>query len=152
MVVLSDEEAQGAYSPKDFVKFVKDSFPKKTFAWHSIVNSLDGANYIELSKLTKGIVGNVASSNYTKQLKKMGEAVKDLQKEVSFGCDPLDDDGDGNIDMVIRFKASGSNSYRTYTHSENNYTIKEDRITFDDYLPAGDFQFQYKCPKTTNNN
>ena len=144
IVVLSDEPAQGGYTPEQFVRFVNSSFPNKVFAWHSIVNS-SGSRYKKLSTLTGGIIGDVSKSNYTNQLKKMGEDVKNMKKEVNLGCIPLDDDLDGNIDMAIEFKASGSQSYSTY--SGNSYTITGQRMIFDDYLPTGDFRFSYKCAK-----
>ncbi len=159
VVVLSDEEAQGgsAYTPQKFLDFVKTSFTNKTVGWHSIIHTegddcdrdrwaSNGTRYEELSRVTNGVVGRVCDDNYTSQLTDMGKAVKNLQKEVALGCTPLDDDLDGNIDMEVKFKASGSSSYQTYS---GTYTIQADkqRLVFDKFLKVGDYQFNFKCAK-----
>ena len=145
IVVLSDEQAQGAYSPQKFLQFVNSSFPNKTIAWHSIVNN-SGTRYKKLSNLTNGIVGNVSASNYTNQLTNMGRAVKNLQKEVALGCAPLDDDLDGNIDMEVKYRESDQDSFQTYS---GTYTIQveKQRLVFDQIPPAGEYQFHFNCAK-----
>ncbi len=144
IVVLSDEQAQGGVTPQGFINYVNQSFSNKTIAWHSIVNN-EGTRYTELSMLTGGEIGNVGAGNYTSQLTTMGEAVRDMQKEVNLGCVPLDDDLDGNIDMEVRFKALEASSYQTY--SGNNYTVQGQELIFDDYLDPGDYQFNFKCAR-----
>ena len=143
IVVLSDEEAQGRYSPQQFVNFVNQSFNNKSIAWHSIVNS-KGRNYKQLSNLTNGVIGDVAASNYTNQLTTIGQAVKDMQKEINLGCTPLDDDLDGSIDMEVKLKASGSNSYQVYS---GVYSIQGQKLIFDDFLDPGDYQLNFNCAK-----
>ena len=145
IVVLSDEQAQGQYSPQQFLNFVNTSFTNKAVAWHSIVNS-SGTKYKQLSNLTNGIVGNVSANNYTSQLTNIGQAVKNLQKEVALGCKPLDDDLDGNIDMEVKFKGPEDSSFNTYS---GTYTIQADkqRLVFDDNPQPGEYQFHFNCEK-----
>lgn len=145
IVVLSDEQAQGSYSPRQFLNFVNTSFNNKTVAWHSIVNR-SGTKYKELSRLTNGIIGDVSASNYTNELENMGRAVKDLQKEVALGCTPLDDDLDGNIDMEVKFKGPQENSFQTYSGTYTIQTEKQ-RLVFDQYPETGEYQFHFNCAK-----
>jgi hypothetical protein len=90
-------------SPQELLKFVKSEYPSKNFFFHSIVvkdgdsvclkkdgNESYGKLYVELSKLTGGIVGDVCQKDYGKQLKMIGEKVAQKIKSVELECSPIE--------------------------------------------------------------
>ena len=153
VVVLSDEDDHGQYSVQQFLDFANQSFNNKTIVWHSIISHRtisgkadiqqeEGIKYKQLSSLTNGIIGDVSVVNYTNQLTEMGQSVKDMQKEVALGCVPLDDDLDGQIEMYVEFKTPDSEMYQLYN---GTYSIKGQKIIFDDYLATGKYRLNFNC-------
>ena len=152
-VVISDEDENSngqniRHTPQEFVEYISNSFTNKIFAWHSIVRTgrPRKTKYERLSELTNGITADIYSPDYTSHLTNIGESVKNLQKQVALGCTPVDDNLDGNIEMEVKFKASGESSFQIYS---GTYTIhpEQQRLVFDQPLELGDYQFNFKCAK-----
>ena len=107
-----------------------------------------GSLYEELSNLTGygepggAVIGSVCDQDYTNELQNIGQSVVDMQKTVSLECMPLDADADGEIDMQVTYQAMGTNGYVAYNAP---YVIQGQKLIFDQFLPAGDFRFDYKC-------
>ncbi len=169
-VVLSDENeaSEGEadkvkYQPQEFLNRFNSQFPNgKNFTFHSIVvmsgdeDCLNagpdphyyGTLYEDLSKLTGygqpggGTIGSVCESNYTTQLSEIGKSVQDLAKTVPLKCAPYDADGDGEPEILAAFKAPGSADFVPF---EEPYTIQGQQISYQNYLPVGEFQFNYQC-------
>ena len=169
-VVLSDENeaSQGnvnsvVYQPQEFLDRFNSQFTDpKTFTFHSIVvvsgdtaclnegphPHYYGTLYEELSMLTGfgqpggATIGSVCANDYTAQLKDIGKSVKDLAKTVSLECTPLDQDNGGLADVVVTYQAVGAQTYEPYNE---DYTVQGQQISFDDFLPPGDFRFEYQC-------
>ncbi len=166
VVVLSDEDENSSgsnvqYTPQQFLDFVNQSYQgTKTITWHSIVTmsgdqacknagySYYGVNYEELSRLTGhgqpggAIIGSVCANDYTSQLQDIGQSVQDMQKTFSLGCAPLDTDADGNPEMAVEYMPMGGSTYSAYSQS---FTIQGQKIIFDDFLPPGNFRFNFQC-------
>lgn len=160
VVVLTDEDENSngsnlQYTPQAFLDHVNTSFGgQKNIQWHSIVvnsgdqacddvrNHVPGAQYELLSSLTGGIVGSVCATDYATQLQNMGTAVQQSQRDVTLQCPPVDSDGDGNVNLTVTHDADGDGVYDPYLAP---YTLQGRTITFADYLPDGDFQFNYSC-------
>ncbi|MCB0377350.1 MAG: hypothetical protein KDD33_02570 [Bdellovibrionales bacterium] len=171
IVVLSDEDENSngtsvKMQPADFVQYVSSSFGQKNFTWHSIIvrpgdNNcrLDnqggapqyyGVKYDELSRLTGfgqaggAIIGSVCERDYTTQLADIGQSVKDMQKTISLECAPVDEDGDGQVEISVRFAELGSSSFQAYSGS---FQLQGLKLVFDDLLPPGDYRVNYSCVK-----
>ena len=143
--------------PVKFEDLVTDTFgEEKEMAWHSIVHNRScsteqffrnghiGYTYRALSELTGGIIGDVCAENYTSQLENIGGAVRGMSRKVNLGCQLVDDDGDGRKDIVITFKAAGSDSYQAYS---GTYRISDQRLVFDGDLAPGHYQIDYNCSR-----
>lgn len=168
VVVLSDEDenstgASVRYKPADFLKFIDTNLgSKKNFTFHSIITrpgdtvcksnggAYYGVNYAEVSRLTGhgqpggAVIGNVCAADYTSQLTDIGQSVKDMKKAISLECTPLDEDNDGEPDMIVTFKGVADANYSAYPGA---FIIQGQKIVFDDFLEPGSFKFDFKCNK-----
>lgn len=152
VVVITDEDESGSSSknkPENLVKFVKQTWPNKNFAFHSIITipndkkckSGEGASYgyayFQLSKLTGfgttggAIVGSVCEKDYGSQLAGLGRNVSTMTRMVQLDCAPT-----GNVSV----KQNGVNFTAPFT-------IEGSKVIFVDELPAGSYVLNYRCKK-----
>ncbi len=169
-VVLSDENEASVgkaedvkYQPQAFLNRFNSQFSNsKKFTFHSIIVMSDdeaclnagpdphyyGTLYEDLSKLTGygqpggGTIGSVCETNYTTQLSEIGQSVQDLAKTVPLKCAPYDADGAGQPEIEAFFKAPGTTDFVAY---DEPFTIQGQQISYQNYLPVGEFQFDYQC-------
>lgn len=166
IVVLSDEDessdGNGArITPQGFIDFVNTSFNgTKTLRWHSIIarpgDSVclngEGANYGNeydaLSRLLGhgqvggSIIGSVCDTDYTNQLRNIGQNVAALANSLRLDCAPYDGDKDGQPDLVIEYRATPADPYTVYTAPR---TIVGSTVSFSTTLPAGEYRADYRC-------
>ncbi len=137
--------------PENFQDFVTDVFgSQKSMVWHSIIkteenkctNLLTGYTYEVLSNLTGGTVGDVCADDYTGQLKDIGGAVNQMQREIVLDCEPVDSDRDGTGDVEVLFRKQSSGTYQTYP---GTYSIDGSKLVFDKNLMPGQYQVNYNC-------
>lgn len=153
-IVISDEDEtiKGPKNqPENLLNFVQNNFPKKNFAFHSIITrpgdtkckgtygSEYGFTYEKMSLLTGAnmlggpIIGSVCADDYGSQLKGIGESVQAMQKIIVLDCAPV-----GNANSSVLVLLDGNN----YTAP---YSVEGDRILFESNLPAGKYTLQYRC-------
>jgi hypothetical protein len=130
--------------PYQLMNFIHQKWPDKKMQFHSIVvrsgdmaclnqsgNEAYGTYYEALSAATHGVIGNVCETDYSDQLKILGEKVKDLVKIIPLECKPVGDlvalDNEGN--------------------SLGISSIEGLNVIFKDYLPMGKVSLKYFCQK-----
>ncbi len=99
----------------------------------------DGRSYHDLSDLTGGIKGTVCTTNYSSQLSAMGQKTVELVNAATLDCQPVDANGDGQVDKndVTVTLSSGQNF--------TAFTLAGNKLTFATALPAGDQRLTYYC-------
>ncbi len=148
---------------ENLIQYIKQKFPTKTFNAHSIVvkendltclqstltavdssnkvisavNESFGLEYAKLSQLTGGLVGDVCQDDYTVQLSFMGQKTIDQIKEFKLSCNPQDTNNDGQIDIFITNKNTGTNI--------NQFTVSNNVVSFNEMLPIGDYEIRSSC-------
>lgn len=150
VVVVSDEDESGKSDKnigKNLKKLVQSHWgSKKTFQFNSIVvhtqqclfgeGATMGRAYLELSKLTEGIVGDICADDYSKMLSDLGKGVADLTKLHTLKCRPQDIDNDGKVDIHIEVKNGAQ---------VPGYAINGQRLEFDTALSADEYDIHYFC-------
>lgn len=136
--------------PETLIGYVKSLWSSKPFSFHSIIvpigdsqcksingNESYGYNYDTLSQLTGGIRGTVCASDYSVQLKNIGQSTQDLITSVSLNCTPVDQNNDGQPDIQI-VTADGSPA--------PTFVLEGMRLKLSAPLPVGANQVRYMCP------
>ena len=151
VVVISDNDDVGSFTrnkPENLIAHVKRSFGQdKVFKFHSIVASTQscvkghgrmyGYNYIKLSRLTGGIVGNICQDRYDQILSEIGrELLVSSTKTYEMSCVPQDTDNDGVVNFEV---VSGPNT------SIPKYTIVGSHVNFETELESGEYDLVYYC-------
>ncbi len=104
-----------------------------------------GSKYIELSLRTDGVIGSVCSSDYTYQLRGMGQRAVDLQKSIELECVPLVGAVNGK-DIQILVYGPPSATVKDWIPYEGDYKLEGRDIIFGGpSLPAGQYKIRYKC-------
>lgn len=131
--------------PESLLGFVKTTFPKKPFYFHSIIvkngdvkclkdpksdNEDYGRLYEWLSNKTGGYIGDVCASDYANQLKMMGQHVSQKVKTVELECEPLPGSVKGRNDQNLPFP---------------DFEVVGKTINFQEPLPSGHNIINYKC-------
>ncbi len=132
--------------------FVATTFPSKAFKFHSIIvkpgdtacrfyagsgNEDYGEEYFKLSTNTNGIVGSVCETDYSAQLKEMGQSTAELVKNISLDCAPVDSDKDGKPDITI---------VDLMTQKQvTDYTVNGNQVSLVQALPIGQYKVDYRC-------
>ena len=152
VVVISDNDDVGSFtrnSPENLIAYVKKSFGEdKVFRFHSIVAHTqscvngDGRmyayNYIKLSRLTGGIIGDICQDKYSNMLSKIGHELSILStKTYEMSCVPQDTDNDG----VVNFEVVSANS----NTSIPEHTIVGSHVNFETELESGEYDLVYYC-------
>jgi hypothetical protein len=165
VIVISDEnerswgltDPQSPYAlqnedkPLTLIDTVKQKYPEKTLAVHSIiVRSNDtsclqtqnsqmnglvkgqyGTIYEQLSNATQGVVGSVCESDYGDQMGKIGAAIVKQVQYFTLHCDNPE-----NLEVI--FDPSSATT---------GYHLEGRKITFDRELdPSSRVRFRYQCP------
>ena len=131
-------------NPSDLIKFVHTQYPSKPFFFHSIIvkegdetclknsdNEGYGRTYAWLSEKTGGIIGDVCQSDYSNQLKMIGEKVSQQIRTVSLECAPLEGSmliKTGATDLLIA-----------------DFVIDGLELKLGEALPAGQTEITYQC-------
>jgi hypothetical protein len=97
----------------------------------------DGTVYINLSKKTGGIVGDVCADDYGSQLTNMGKGTAELIRSVTLKCKPADLNKDGIANDIDVATANGS--------PVGGFKIDGLKVTFDTALPPGLNKLRYSC-------
>lgn len=165
IVIISDEnerswgntDPQNSYvlakedKPKNLVNAIKEKFPEKSIAVHSVVvrsndssclniqnNQMSGivkgqygTVYEQLSKLTGGIVGNVCASDYGAQMGEIGAAIVQQVEYFMLHCENPE-----NLQVIFEPSTAGT-----------GYHLVGRRVVFDRQLdPSSKVRFIYNCP------
>jgi hypothetical protein len=96
--------------PETFVSKFRTKYPGKTLSVHSIIVkpgdqtclqsesnpsqfliAKEGYSYQKLSQLTGGVIGSICDSNYTQQLKAIGDNIESQALSMPFSCRPIND-------------------------------------------------------------
>lgn len=159
VVTDADETPSGGKNnkgPKNYGdnlrNFVAATFPSKAFKFHSIIVKPDdtaclkyagsnnedyGKEYFNLSTNTNGIVGSVCETDYSAQLKEMGQSTAELVKNISLDCAPVDSDKDGKPDITI---------VDLMTQKQvTDYTVNGNQVSLVQALPIGQYKVDYRC-------
>lgn len=136
--------------PETLIGYVKSLWSNKPFSFHSIIvpigdsqcksingNESYGYNYDSISQLTGGIRGTVCASDYSTQLKNIGQSTQDLITSVSLNCAPVDLNNDGMPDITI-ITANGTPA--------PTFTLEGMRLKLSAPLPIGTNYVKYACP------
>ena len=154
VIVISDENESGKgvkNKPENLLKFVNTSFPNKLFNFHSIVTRTgdkvclngEGASYgtiyENMSRLTGhgstggSIIGSVCEADYGSQLSGISASCQNMPKVIQLKCAPV-----GNANNSVRVQLNGN-------YYNGAYSVQGDRLVFTNYLPAGQYNLQYRC-------
>lgn len=155
ILVVSDANETNQYGtqtqniPQNLINLVQSSYPQKPMVFHSIVvksgdsvclgqsgNEGYGKTYEQASQLTGGLIGSVCATNYSDQLKAMGQSTVDMVKSVTLQCAPLDTNGNGSPDVKVILANGGT---------PPSYTVDGLKLTFSTALPAGTHDLEYHC-------
>ena len=137
-------------TPKGLLDFINKTWNgTKNISFHSIVvkdgdkecldkdrNEDYGLSYIQLSKLTNGLIGSVCEQDYGSQLKIIGQKVQTLIKTIRLDCAPADTNGDGVEDIQLK-NLDGK--------MMPGYHVDGLDVIFDEQLPMGTNTIDYKC-------
>jgi hypothetical protein len=155
-VVISDEDESDTKFrniPENLLALVKQTWPSKHFAFHSIITrsgdvqckngngNTYGVTYEKMSKLTGAgmvggpIIGSVCEADYGSQLRGIGDSVQAMQKIIDLQCAPI-----GNATSSVVVQLNGNN----YTAP---YQVSGTRLVFQSNLPIGKYVLQYTCVK-----
>ena len=110
----------------------------------------EGDVYAELSRLTGfgqvggAVIGSVCDNDYTSQLADIGQSVKDRKNSIALDCEPADIDNDGTPDVEIHFRENSSSAFSLFSASRS---YQGTQVVFNDLLPPGEYQANYKCLK-----
>ncbi len=138
------EKSNGA----NLVSLVKSHWPEKAFQFNSVIvqpddksncsdeNTKVGHAYFELSEDTGGSVEDICAGDYGHALDNIGTGVVKLKKSYLLDCEPMDINGDGQIDLNV----VGSNG-----QSLSGYQLDGQIIQFDQFLRIGDYDINYFC-------
>lgn len=151
VVLISDEDesANGLRNdPATFIQFIRDTFSgQKALSFHSVIARPDdtaclsgegasaGYRYQELSNLTGGVIGDVCATDYAAQVRGIAEGVRKTLKSITLSCAPVVDN-----QKSIKVLKDGQ-------PFNGNYQVSGLNITFDEMLPAGNYEVQYACLK-----
>jgi hypothetical protein len=94
-----------------------------------------GKHYEELVRLTGGILGNICSTDYAKELANMATKIDVSLSAVTLACAPY-----GTVDVTITPKRAGQ-----------KYSVSGDKLTFTPALTTGDMvKADYQCLDKTS--
>lgn len=156
VIAISDEDecSDGKCSsapeksvPENLVKLVHDRFgTDKVFMFNSIVKAPGDTActtaavapiYEAMSKLTGGLIGSVCATDYTATLTKMGYKTVELLKSINLNCQPVDSNGDGDLDFAL-LDSKGKKVAA-------GYSISGTTVTFASNLAEGSYSASYSC-------
>ena len=132
----------------NLVSFVELQWPEKAFQFNSVIvqpddksncsdkNTKIGQNYFDLSTLTGGVVEDICAVDYGKALDNIGAGVANMGKSYLLDCEPIDINGDGQIDLNV----VGANG-----QTLSGYKLNGRMIQFDQVLETGDYDINYFC-------
>lgn len=136
--------------PQNLLAKIKEYWPQKTAIIHSIVVKTDdksclaingnesyGKTYEQAALLTNGIIGSVCETDYSDQLKIMGQATRETVNTITLDCAPVDANQDGILDVVV------TNPDQAIVSS--GYEIKGAQVVFTQALPIGITKINYIC-------
>jgi len=139
----------------ELFKYVTDSWAgKKKFVFNAIVvksgdsvckgkngNEAYGVAYEALATKTGGIIGDVCATDYGKQLKVIGEKLVNQVRSIQLDCAPVDSNGDGVLDIVVR-----QTSVTMLTPAMvDGYAVTGAQLLFANYLSEGVYVADYVC-------
>jgi len=100
-----------------------------------------GTRYEEVSLANGGVVGDICAQDFGLELAELGQVVSDLETVYELSCVPQDLNRDGKIDFDIQ-PVNGQ--------PVPTYQIDGKKITFDQALEPGDYNFVYFCLNTVS--
>lgn len=150
VVVVTDADetpvrgkAEPRNNPSYLLSLVKKNNPQKSFIFHSIIvkegdeaclkkddNEGYGRTYAWLSQKTGGIIGDVCSQDYSKQLNMIGQQVSQKIKNFQLECSPLP----GSV--VIQPEEGAPIT---------GFQLKGSEVLLDEALPPGTTRVDYQC-------
>ena len=161
VILISDEDEtllDGVKNPlpnqvksdgANLIRLIKSQWEEKVFQFNSVIvqphdknncsdkNTKIGHAYFELSRLTGGVVEDICARGYGGALDKIGTGVVNLEKSYLLDCEPMDINGDGQVEINI----IGSNGQPL-----SGYQLDGRVIQFDQLLKTGDYEINYFCP------
>lgn len=163
-IVLSDENESGLTKAQDVLNVIGQTWgANKRFTFHSIIfkpgdtsgtggtcptGRTNGYEYASLSEKTGSgivggaVIGSICAPDYTTMLEKIGQSVKDIRYTADLACEPLDLDNNAIPDLIIKFKSPAASDY---TILNLNYQVSGIKVTFENPLTTGDYNFEYRC-------
>ncbi|QDK45928.1 hypothetical protein DOM22_12585 [Bdellovibrio sp. ZAP7] len=133
--------------PENLVKLVRERFgAEKVFMFNSIVKAPSDTActtaavapiYEAMSKLTGGLIGSICATDYTSILSKMGTKTVELVKSINLNCQPVDANGDGDIDFSL-IDSKGNKIAA-------GYSISGTTVSFAANLEEGSYSAAYSC-------
>lgn len=144
-------------NPNNLLALIKDNWPNKIAAFHSIVvktndseclanklsfngivnsNESYGKYYEYISNETLGIIGNVCEADYSSQLKVMGLNIREKVMSIDLKCAPVDSDKDGKINFSLKDSAGNLVS---------GVTISGSKAVLSTPLEVGTYSVVYSC-------
>lgn len=149
VVLISDEDesANGAKNdPTNLLNFVQQTFKgQKALSFHSIITrpgdaackttygAREGFRYQSISQLTGGVIGDVCAMDYAAQVQGIAEGVRKTLKTFSLACEPVQD----SIRKIEILKDGVAYAAP--------FTVSGVNLSFDQMLPAGQYQVKYTC-------
>lgn len=154
VILISDKDDVGSFirnNPENLIAHVKRSFGEdKVFQFHSIVAHTQSCikgeghsyayNYVKLSRLTGGVIGDICSDKYERMLVDIGSGLFKLTKTTyQTTCLPQDTNNNGVVNLQI--------TPRNPNTKIPGYTINGSHINFDRPLESGNYELDYFCLK-----
>ena len=155
VVLISDENeslSEATNKPQTLVDLVKLEWPSKKMNFHSIIvrpndtvcfgkqsptGGVYGTAYDALSKLLRAgqpggsIIGDICADDYTAQLQNIGYNQDVTSRSLQLDCSPL------SMSPISIMKDGVP-----YTEA---YSLTNDTLTFQNYLPSGIYKVSYQC-------
>ncbi len=101
-----------------------------------------GTTYMNVSRDTGGINESICSSNYAAQMNNFGNAILTKVSQIQLECAPVDEAGDGQVDISISLTVNGSTSIV----DKSIYVLDNDVVRF--VVPpntVGSYSVNYTC-------
>jgi hypothetical protein len=105
-------------------------------------SSYIGTTYMNLARDTGGINADICSDNYATQMNNFGNAILTKVSQIQLDCTPVDEAGDGQIDIDITLTVNGS----TTPVLRSDYTVTNNVVRFVNApSTVGDYNVTYRC-------
>lgn len=112
-------------------------------------NGYYGIVYQDLARDTGGISASICSPNYTNLMNNFGNAILTKVTQIQLDCAPVDEAGDGQLDISISYKSSDSAT--PVAVARGDYSVTDKVVRFiNPPSTVGEYTVNYSCLSWAN--